>query len=221
MIKAISIKCPECGASLEIEEGRTNAFCTYCGAKIIINNENEHIIRHIDEAEIKQAETERLIRLKELEMEDKEQTRERKIRAVALITALVFVVVGVISMAVSEKSLTGMWGIIIGAYIGLFTFIRADQNNKKKTDKINLNAGKIKLPSSVADIENGDYRNLQTAYLSLGFINVSVINLRDLKAGILKKPGVVEEVTINGEEPEADKWYDPNSAIIITYHDFS
>ena len=214
MINPISIKCPECGASLEIEEGRTSAFCTYCGAKIILNNENEHIIRHIDEAGIKQAETERLIRLKELEMEDKEQTRERKIRAIALITALIFVGVGIISMAISENSMMGMWGIIIGAYIGLFTFIRADQNSKKKAEKVNLNAGKIKLPSS-------DYRNIQTAYISLGFKNVSVINLRDLKAGILKKPGVVEEVTINGEEPESDQWYDPNSAIIITYHDFS
>lgn len=220
MINPISIKCPECGATLEIEEGRSSAFCTYCGAKIILNNENEHIIRHIDEAGVKQAETERLIRLKELEMEDKELTRERKIRAIALITALVFVVIGIISMAVSESSLIGIWGIVIGGYIGLFTFIKADQKNKNKEDKENKNAGKIKLPSNIVDMENADYRNLQTAYISLGFTNVSVINLRDLKAGILKKPGIVEEITINGEEPEEGKWYSPSSAVIITYHDF-
>ena len=63
-VKLVSVKCPECGATLDIEEDRRQAFCTYCGAKVILQNENEHIYRHIDEAEVKQAETERIIRLK-------------------------------------------------------------------------------------------------------------------------------------------------------------
>ena len=37
-IKLVTLKCPECGALLSIEENRSNAFCTYCGAKILINN---------------------------------------------------------------------------------------------------------------------------------------------------------------------------------------
>jgi len=32
-VELISVKCPECGASLDIEEGRRQMFCSYCGAK--------------------------------------------------------------------------------------------------------------------------------------------------------------------------------------------
>ena len=58
--KLISVKCPDCGKTLSIEENRTQAFCSYCGAKVLLNNENEYIFRQVDEAKIKKAETERL-----------------------------------------------------------------------------------------------------------------------------------------------------------------
>ena len=62
-----SVNCPQCGASVNYEEGREKLFCSYCGAQIIITNENEHIYRHIDEAEIKRAETERIETLADIE----------------------------------------------------------------------------------------------------------------------------------------------------------
>lgn len=33
--KIIPIKCPECDADLDIEEGRKVMFCSYCGRKIM------------------------------------------------------------------------------------------------------------------------------------------------------------------------------------------
>lgn len=72
-IKLVSVKCPDCGQTLSIEENRTQAFCTYCGAKVLIHNENEHIFRNINEAGLKQAETDRLVKLKELELELEEK----------------------------------------------------------------------------------------------------------------------------------------------------
>ncbi len=35
------LKCPECRANLEIEEGRTSCFCQYCGCKIILDDEKQ------------------------------------------------------------------------------------------------------------------------------------------------------------------------------------
>lgn len=66
-----SVKCPECDANLPIEEGRERVFCSYCGTPVIITNENEKVIRHIDEAKIKRAETDRMIQLEQLELEKK------------------------------------------------------------------------------------------------------------------------------------------------------
>ena len=70
-IKFTSVKCPECGAALPIEEGRKQMFCSYCGSKIIMTNENEYIHRFVDEAEVKRAETERIIQLKKMEAVEK------------------------------------------------------------------------------------------------------------------------------------------------------
>lgn len=38
-----SLKCPECGATLEIEESRDMAYCTYCGAKVTLVDQEIHI----------------------------------------------------------------------------------------------------------------------------------------------------------------------------------
>ena len=72
MINTISVKCPECGASLSFEENRKKAFCSYCGSEVILNKENEFIYRKIDDAKVIQAETDRTIRLKELEIKEQQ-----------------------------------------------------------------------------------------------------------------------------------------------------
>lgn len=77
-IKLISIKCPECDAALQIEKGRKQCFCTYCGSKIMLENDHEYVYRHIDEAKVKEAETDRMIRLKEIEIEEQRRLEIKK-----------------------------------------------------------------------------------------------------------------------------------------------
>jgi len=68
----IDLTCPKCNATLSVDSNRDFLFCEYCGAKILLNDENTYTIRHVDEAEVLHAETDRLIRLKELELAEKE-----------------------------------------------------------------------------------------------------------------------------------------------------
>ncbi len=51
-MKMISLECPKCGANLSVEKGRENYFCSYCGAKLLLHNENEYIHKNIDEAAV-------------------------------------------------------------------------------------------------------------------------------------------------------------------------
>ena len=127
-IRFIAVKCPQCEADLSIEEGRPFAFCTYCGTKVMIKDENEHIYRNIDEARIKESETERIVRLRELELEEKEKTHERKTKMIAYGIALAFVLIGSLICIVS---INGIWGILIGGYIVLFTYSK----NRKRSDE--------------------------------------------------------------------------------------
>lgn len=40
MVKMISLVCPNCGAKLDVKNGTQTCFCTYCGTKILISDDN-------------------------------------------------------------------------------------------------------------------------------------------------------------------------------------
>ena len=48
-MKLIDTTCPKCGANLHIDVDRRSAFCDYCGAQILIDDEVQHL--QIDNAE--------------------------------------------------------------------------------------------------------------------------------------------------------------------------
>lgn len=68
-----SIKCPECGATLTDSAGKGLAFCSYCGARLAITDENESVFRIVDEADITRAETERMVASRRLDILEREQ----------------------------------------------------------------------------------------------------------------------------------------------------
>lgn len=41
-MKVYQIDCSNCGASLDIEEGKTRGFCQYCGTPFVVNIENQN-----------------------------------------------------------------------------------------------------------------------------------------------------------------------------------
>ena len=118
-ITMIPIKCPECGADLSVENTREYLFCSYCGAKVLLNNENEHIYRTIDEAEIKQAETDRIIKLRQLEIEEKDNDSRKVLIIVWLAATAILLFVGIIGMIADSEGMgmclliamnVGLWG---------------------------------------------------------------------------------------------------------------
>lgn len=78
MIKLIKLQCPNCGASLDVDSSLKTCFCQYCGTKILIHNENEKIIRKVDEAKIRQAELEHDLEVRRMDkaQEDAEIQRD-------------------------------------------------------------------------------------------------------------------------------------------------
>lgn len=76
-MKLINLKCTNCGADLQVDPERKQVFCSYCGTKLLIDDETINITnRFIDEARLKEAE----IRLKELEYEHEREMREELLR---------------------------------------------------------------------------------------------------------------------------------------------
>ena len=42
-MKLIDTTCPKCGANLRVDADRQSAFCEYCGAQILIDDEVQHL----------------------------------------------------------------------------------------------------------------------------------------------------------------------------------
>lgn len=84
-MKVIPMKCPECGATIQVEEGRNKCFCTYCGTQLYFDDEvkrevHEHIHHEIDEAEIRKAEAYEEIEKQRLEKEAELKKHEMDIQ---------------------------------------------------------------------------------------------------------------------------------------------
>ena len=76
-MKLISMRCTNCGADLEIDPERKQVFCSYCGTKLIVDDETINITnRIVDEARLREAE----VRLKELEYAHEREIREETLR---------------------------------------------------------------------------------------------------------------------------------------------
>ena len=48
-MKLISLTCPNCGAKLEVDASLGKAYCQYCGAQVLIDEEKRNI--KLDNAE--------------------------------------------------------------------------------------------------------------------------------------------------------------------------
>lgn len=206
--------CPNCNASLDIDDNnRDFAFCQYCGTKIMLDDyRSTH--RVVDEARIKEAELEKEIRLRELEIEEKELECSRNGRKTAYTIATVLLVTGGLSEIIIPLNFFGSFSLMAAMIIFLYTHESAEKSEERRK----LHSGMIKLTSDIIDYEKKDYHILKSSFENLGFRNIKTINMCDLKAGLLIKPGLVSEVNINGKSISKSKWYNPNDQIVIIYH---
>lgn len=231
-IKVNSIRCPECGASLPIEEGRKQIFCSYCGSKVIVTDENEYVYRHIDEAGVKKAETDRIVRLKKLEMKEKRNAINQKMTktkikisfVLATIGALMLIV-GSIAGSASGDSNSGYYMISMVGFFPLlsipFIWLFSKKEEEEEDDYYDDELGKrIEIPSGVFGFENKSYITIEAMLRSAGFTNIQCIPLNDLKTGLLKKPNTVESISVNGETDILCDKYPSNAAILISYHSY-
>jgi DNA-directed RNA polymerase subunit RPC12/RpoP len=215
-IKVISIKCPECGASLSVESTREFLFCQYCGTKVMLNNENEHIYRTIDEAGIKQAETDRMVKMRQLDMEEK-ANKTRKILIIAWLAATAtLIILGIIGFSIENSGLEFCMLMSMAVGVCGLGFIMNRNNNNKATI---VGANEVLISSAMADYFEKNYSSLELLYKGAGFENVTSVPLKDLSVFTRRRSGQVEEVTINGNSNFGEGDVYPKSAsVVITYH---
>ena len=231
-VNLISLKCPECGAALNIEAGRKQCFCSYCGAKILIDNDHEYTYREIDEAEIKKAEVTREVELKRLELIEKHNVsvarrKRNRIILTIVISAIGFVLclIGSIAGKASgdgNSSWYELWALGFFVIIGVvFAWILRSNNDSNEDDEIIDFSERVKIPKGVNNFDQKNYKAIEKVLRKAGFTDVTCIALNDLKLGLLKSAGTVASITVNGNEINSGgKKFPKDASIVITYHSF-
>ena len=131
-MEMISLKCPECGANINIEADHKHCFCPYCGVQIIIDDGvTAYTYRKVDEAKIKEAEVDKIIRLKELELKEKQITKEEHIRDLKIKCTIVLGSLAIIAAIFGW--FFDIWLFI--ACILIWTIGGKSKNNKKENSK--------------------------------------------------------------------------------------
>ena len=124
-----SCTCPNCKANLTIDDNnRDFAFCQYCGAKIMLDDYRS-IYRYVDEAELKQAETEQMLKLKALELEERKQRTRIKSSLIVMVIGMLMLILGLV-FAYEALAILGFTLMLIGFTLWLSTIFTDRKNNR-------------------------------------------------------------------------------------------
>ena len=221
----VVMKCPQCGADLEVDPNRKIVYCNYCGSKIFIDNDNEYTI-HLhttDDADVVRARTENMIKRHQIEMaEQYEADKRSKLRIriwasifLGIVAAILFAIGSLGTKRTEYFTIFGFWPLLAIVYIWLFYF---SSRINKKEDAL---YGIIELPDKIKEYESQNYEVVESILRNSGFSNIKCIPMNDLTMGLLKKPGMVQSITINGTDISSGKnKFSKDADIIITYHSF-
>lgn len=170
-IRFVSIKCPECGASLDVEEGRQQIFCSYCGTKVMVQNDNEYIYRHIDEASIKQAEADKIVQLRKLEIIERKRAEAAKVKRVKIIVSILVGIIG-IGLMIAGAGMGGLVGLLVLEGV-MFIWILSDKD--KEDDELDF-GDKVKVPSGISGYESKSYSAIEAMFVSAGFTTLGAFH---------------------------------------------
>lgn len=154
---AISVKtykCPSCGANVDVKDNEKEGYCSYCGSKIKVQNDNEIIINHVDEAEIKRIEAEKEIKMHQYESFEKSKNEIKSTRKVMLVIGIITILISAALLSIGYTKLEdgGIPFLIFGLlllYGGFFIIFERDNVERKereeREERANIQRGMIRF----------------------------------------------------------------------------
>lgn len=188
-IKIVPLKCPQCGASIELNISRKTSFCSYCGTQVFFDdgsrtiyyNEKKEVTQNINH-------TKRIVDDAEI-IKAKTDAKEKKNGWIALIVCLV---------------------ICLGIPFGMFIKFEIEETIAESKGKVSVGYYK--------DYEGKNYEAVVKQLEALGFENIETIDLND-SGFMLWKNENVDSISIGGDPTfESVDYFSTDEKVIITYH---
>lgn len=233
--KMVPAICTQCGAQLEVDSEREEAFCQYCGTQFIvekaINSYNVHNakIEHVETMNInKRGAVESVLNFVEGQQNKKQQKideekrlkeemRRREEEKSSRRNEKIIMIFGAIVHFLLDKKNWKRNYSILGAVVIVIIILSLIGVSRDKPD----HTGEAKTPSGSSAQKGRDYKDVIDNFEEKGFTNIQTEVLDDLITGWLTKDGEVESVSVDGNEDYSpDDWYPNDVEVIITYHTF-
>ena len=123
-VKLVPYVCPNCGGQVQIPEGTTTCFCTFCGTQIAVDDGSQTFHVHTyDEAEIRRLEFEEERERKEFERSERElrayEDRHRVWRrcvlgwVIAIVVLLALTTIGETAFPSANETITVVAGGVL------------------------------------------------------------------------------------------------------------
>lgn len=128
MKSMINLNCPRCGADLSVKKDRDIMFCQYCGAKIILTDENTYTINinknitktihTVDDADITRAETDRMVQMHQIELEKQKSKNRITVIILKIVFSIILALLTMILYATdSDIAILGLCTLVAIPYI--------------------------------------------------------------------------------------------------------
>ena len=91
------LQCPNCGATLSIEDGLDTFFCQYCGTKVVLEGQSD--AAYEARTRVKQMAHEERMMDKQIEYDKHEADKERRFDKTILICGMIAIIGGVLLAA--------------------------------------------------------------------------------------------------------------------------
>ncbi len=129
-MELITLKCPNCGADIEIENGIDTFYCKYCGYKIILDGQSDAAINA--KVRLKELESNERINREKLDFKREKEKEENK--------AFKYFFIG--------------WAIFMLLTFSIFSIMQYQQK-----ESVNAQEKKLQtiVDEIMVDIENGDF----------------------------------------------------------------
>ncbi len=177
-MRLVNQSCPKCGAELSIDMDKKQAFCQYCGAKLMIEDENSYTInqRIIDEARIKEAE----LRMKELEFEREKELNDAQERKAWKTSILIYIAASAVSVIFLPSLAAGA----ILLFGGIALIVMKPRENVRYMEELRMQytSDKNKLTTFLLCLFFGQ---LGVHYFYVGRIGMGILYLFTLGLGFI------------------------------------
>lgn len=127
MLTLISLQCPKCGSTFVVSKDNDSAFCSHCGYKVLIENDNIHILHFIDDAELVKAKTDQILTLRQIQLLDQERIDSKRRNRHKTIIALTMMIIGIVTICVGfflgDKSGSSESSYYVISYVGIILLL--------------------------------------------------------------------------------------------------